>query len=68
MTPLAPTQLRRLLREAVTLLDGADHEKDMLTWHARKDDFLTALAVILRVDGVKGIVAALKPSDESSNN
>lgn len=59
---LAPTQLRRLLREAVTLLHAANHERDMLAWHGRKDDFLAGLAGMLRVDGARGIVEALGPN------
>lgn len=59
MTPLAPTQLRCLLREAVTLLRAVDHEGDMLVWRWRKDDFLARLAAMLRVDGARGIVEAL---------
>lgn len=40
--PLTAAQTTRLLREALTLLDAADRERDMLAWWERKDAFLAS--------------------------
>lgn len=58
---------RTHLHAAVTLLHAADHEKDMLAWHARKDDFLAGLAAVMGVAGTAEVLEMLKPNDKQEN-